>query len=150
METQFVANTREPLRGKDALQNVQHLGVLFLTDGNAYMQELGEFKAADTDYQANQGIEHFVEHNQRGAVALKIGKQHPGITGRVYGTPYVERFGKEATQDFPNDQRNHRNQLYGDKWYNQPAKFVDDKVQDVFERGFGLSDVKCQRESRFR
>ena len=131
------------------MQNVQHLGIPVLTDGECNTQELDKFKAADKAYQANRGIEHAVGHSQGGAVALELGKQHPGLTGRVYGTPYADPFGKEIAKHFLNDQRYYRNQLYGDKWYNQPAKFVDNKLQDVFEIGLGLSDVKGIKESGF-
>jgi hypothetical protein len=65
------------------------------------------------------------------------------------GTPYVDTLGEEATKDFLSDQRNYRNQLYGDTWYNQPAKFVDDKCQDVLERGLGFRAVKGMKESKF-
>lgn len=148
-DTEFVAGTRGALWEKDWLQNLQHLGIPFLTEGKPNTQSLDKFKAADTAYQSNQGVKRFVGHSQGGAVALEMGKKYPGVTGRVYGTPYVDPFGKEAAKDFLNDQRNYRNQLYGDKWYNQPAKFVDNKLQDLVEKEVGLSDVKGVKDSGF-
>ena len=113
-----MARTRGPFWGKDGLHKVQHLGMHFMTDGKPNTQELDKFKAADKTYRANQGNEHFVGHSQSGAVALEMRIQHPGITGRMSGTPYVDTFRKDAAKDFLNEQRNYRNQLYCDKLYN--------------------------------
>ncbi len=51
--------------------------------------------------------------------------QH-GLSPKNYG------FWEESTKDFLNDQPYYRNQRYGDKWYNQPAKFVDNELHNVF------------------
>ncbi len=68
----FVAGTRGPLWDKGWLQKVQHLGIPFLANGKPNTKGLDNFKAADKAYRANQGIQHFVGHNQKIAIALEM------------------------------------------------------------------------------
>lgn len=146
-DTEAIAGSRGPFWGTDWRQNLTQLGIPFLTTGKPNTEELDKFKAAEKAYLAHPGIKHLVGHSQGGAVAIALAQKYPGLTGNVYGTPYVDIFGKEATKDWLNEQRNSRNQFLGDKWYTQPAKFVSNKAQDLLEKATGLSDVKGVKES---
>jgi pimeloyl-ACP methyl ester carboxylesterase len=142
-DTEAVAGSRD---GTDWAQNVGQLGIPFLKTGKPNTEELDKFKAAEKAYLAHPGIKRLIGHSQGGAVAIALAKKYPGLAGNVYGTPYVDILGKEAVKDTLNEERNNRNQFFGDKWYYQPAKFVGNKAQDLLERAVGLSDVKGVKE----
>ena len=62
-------------------------------------------------------------------------------------------FGKEFIKDQLNTDRTIRNARYGDSLLNQPAKYVDNKLQDLAEKSLGLDQVKTMKDTginRFR
>ena len=61
-------------------------------------------------------------------------KQIGGLTGNLYGTPYVDPWGKEGFKDFLNKSRKEKHDFYNDKSFiERGANWLQDKEQDVFE-----------------
>ena len=44
---------------------------------------------------ANPNIKHLVGHSLGGLVALELHKTYPHLTGRVYGTPYIDPLARD-------------------------------------------------------
>ncbi len=122
-------------------------------DMKVKVYETDRYKEAEKALKANPNIKRVVGHSLGGAVALELQKNYPYLKREVYGTPYSDVFGKERGKDFLNEERETRNARYGDQWYNQPAKFVDNKAQDLVEKVTGMDQVKGVKETgiqRFR
>jgi hypothetical protein len=122
-------------------------------DMKVKVYETDRYKEAEKALKANPNIKRVVGHSLGGAVALELQKNYPYLKGEVYGTPYSDVLGKERAKDFLNEERETRNARYGDQWYNQPAKFVDNKAQDLVEKVTGMDQVKGVKETgiqRFR
>ena len=61
--------------------------------------------------------------------------------------------GKESIKEQLNKEREIRENTYGKSLLNQPAKYVDNKIQDAVEMALGLNDVKTMKDTginRFR
>lgn len=99
------------------------------------------YKEASRVMQANPNIKKVVGHSLGGAVALELQKRYSYLTGNVYGTPYWDPKGKDAIKSFLETQRNYNDNLYGDKWYNAPAKLVDNKMMDFVESAIGVQNA---------
>ena len=79
--------------------------------------------------------------------ALELKNIYQDLTGNVYGTPYYDALGKESIKDQLNKEREIRENTYGKSLLNQPAKYVDNKIQDAVEMALGLNDVKTMKET---
>ena len=55
--------------------------------------------------------------------------------------------GKESIKEQLNKEREIRENTYGKSLLNQPAKYVDNKIQDAVEMALGLNDVKTMKET---
>ena len=53
--------------------------------------------------------------------------------------------GKESIKEQLNKEREIRENTYGKSLLNQPAKYVDNKIQDAVEMALGLNDVNDER-----
>jgi hypothetical protein len=111
------------------------------------------YKQALTSMEANPQIKKVVGFSVGGMTALELKKNYQDLTGNVYGTPYYDALGKESIKDQLNKEREIRENTYGKSLLNQPAKYVDNKIQDAVEMALGLNDVKTMKETginRFR
>jgi hypothetical protein len=99
------------------------------------------YKEASQVMQANPNIKKVVGHSLGGGVALELQKRYTYLTGNVYGTPYWDPKGKDAIKSFLESQRTYNNNIYGDKWYNAPAKFVDNKLMNLVESAIGVQNA---------
>ena len=105
------------------------------------------YKQALTSMEANPQIKKVVGFSVGGMTALELKKNYQDLTGNVYGTPYYDPLGKESIKYQLNKEREIRENTYGKSLLNQPAKYVDNKIQDAVEMALGLNDVKTMKET---
>lgn len=117
------------------------------------IQEIDRYKSAIKAMDANPQIKKAVGFSVGGMTVLELKNKYQDLTGNVYGTPYADPLAKETIKEQLNTEREIRNKQYGDSILAQPAKFVDNKMQDLAEFSLGLSDVKTMSDTgikRFR
>ena len=117
------------------------------------IQALDRYKNAVKAMDANPQVKKAVGFSVGGMTVLELKNKYKDLTGNVYGTPYTDTFAKEKIKDQLDTEREIRNAHYGNSLLNQPAKFVDNKAQDIVEKSLGLDKVQTMKETginRFR
>jgi len=109
--------------------------------------ETTRYKQALQAYQANPQVKKVVGFSVGGMSALELKKKYENLTGSVYGTPYIDVFAKESIKEQMNKDREFINNKYGSSILNAPAKWIDNKFQDLAEKALGVDSVKTMQET---
>ena len=90
-DTQFVAGTKgTPLVSSDWIRNYKYLGIPWLLGNPVETYKTDRFKDAERSRDATPYAKKWVGHSLGGSVAIEMQKQIGGLTGNLYGTPYVD------------------------------------------------------------
>ena len=94
-------------------------------------------------------VKTLVGHSLGGAVVLELKKDHPDLTGRIYGTPYYDPCGMDKIKDTFDAMRKQRDDYRKDKLFVEKAvNWVYDREQDLFEKNHRLGPTQRRRWSR--
>ena len=150
-DTIFIAGTKgTPLVSSDWMQNYKYLGIPWLTGNPVETDKTDRYKDAERAQEATPYANKRVAHSLGGSVAIEQQKQRGGLTGNLYGTPYVDPWGQEAFKDFLDRSRKERNEMYGNgNFLDRGFNWLQDKEQDGFEWYTGMDKVKGMTDSGF-
>ncbi len=123
-DTIFVAGTKgTPFVSSDWMQNYKDLGIPWLTSNPVETDKTDKFEDAERAQEITPYANKPVADSLGGSAAIEQQKERGGLTGNLYGTPYVDVYGKEGIKDFLNKSRKEGNDFYKD------GDFIDPFLQ---------------------
>ncbi len=142
-EVGYIAGTKGGFLDNDWLQNYKRIGLQFITGNKVHVEQTDRYKQAQAFLFKHPEVKILVGHSLGGAVVLELKKDHPDLTGRIYGTPYYDPYGMDKIKDTFDTMRKQRDDYYKDKLFVEKAvNWVYDREQDLFEKITGLDQYK--------